>query len=87
MAVIQARYLNGSSIQLTNCESVGRIMVHVADLHKRFAQEVAVTCPDTGRDLTDPVSQIPPPVVQIVIKPEEQITEENLLSALRFHGQ
>eukprot|EP00397_Hematodinium_sp_SG-2012_P049910 GEMP01057775.1.p1 GENE.GEMP01057775.1~~GEMP01057775.1.p1 ORF type:complete len:473 (+),score=30.01 GEMP01057775.1:40-1458(+) len=87
MAFIQARYLDGSSIQLTKCESVGNIMIHVANLHKRFGPEVAVTCPDTGRDLTDPHSQIPPPVVQIIIKPEEKITDANLLSALRLHSQ
>eukprot|EP00397_Hematodinium_sp_SG-2012_P064033 GEMP01089673.1.p1 GENE.GEMP01089673.1~~GEMP01089673.1.p1 ORF type:complete len:192 (+),score=34.14 GEMP01089673.1:115-690(+) len=88
MSFIEARYLDGSSVYVKS-ETVGGLMVHFANLHQRFASDIAVVCPTTGRDLTDPPSQMSPPLVQVVVKPEEvkKSTKEDLLLTFHLHAQ
>eukprot|EP00397_Hematodinium_sp_SG-2012_P057651 GEMP01072284.1.p1 GENE.GEMP01072284.1~~GEMP01072284.1.p1 ORF type:complete len:252 (+),score=34.22 GEMP01072284.1:85-756(+) len=86
MATIEARYLDGSSVKVTKVESVGDIMVYFAKIHEKFASDIVVVCADTGKDLSDPPSQTPPPAVQVVVKPETKRTNQDLLLTLRLHS-
>eukprot|EP00397_Hematodinium_sp_SG-2012_P032220 GEMP01034286.1.p1 GENE.GEMP01034286.1~~GEMP01034286.1.p1 ORF type:complete len:568 (+),score=66.60 GEMP01034286.1:38-1741(+) len=91
MASVEARYLDGSSVQVENCESIGGIMVHIANLHQRFASEITVVCPESGKDLSDEPSQSPPSLVQVVVKLRPDGTQswadEELLLTLCLHAQ
>eukprot|EP00397_Hematodinium_sp_SG-2012_P042435 GEMP01046939.1.p1 GENE.GEMP01046939.1~~GEMP01046939.1.p1 ORF type:complete len:234 (+),score=36.90 GEMP01046939.1:42-743(+) len=91
MASVEARYLDGSSVQVKNCESIGGIMVHIANLHQRFASEITVVCPESGKDLSDEPSQSPPSLVQVVVKLRPDGTQswadEELLLTLCLHAQ
>eukprot|EP00397_Hematodinium_sp_SG-2012_P021210 GEMP01021896.1.p1 GENE.GEMP01021896.1~~GEMP01021896.1.p1 ORF type:complete len:570 (+),score=135.42 GEMP01021896.1:41-1711(+) len=89
MATVEVRYLGGVSTSLSNCENVGDIMFHLAKLHSRFASSIAVVCPDTGKDLTDNLSQTPPPIAQVVVKPAEKELREKdeFILTLCIHGE
>eukprot|EP00397_Hematodinium_sp_SG-2012_P035535 GEMP01038235.1.p1 GENE.GEMP01038235.1~~GEMP01038235.1.p1 ORF type:complete len:379 (+),score=101.33 GEMP01038235.1:104-1240(+) len=89
MTRVEARYLSGDAVFLDNCETVGRIMVRIALLHHRFASDIAVVCPATGKELTDSPSEIPPALVSIVVKQEDaQVLGENdLRVTLQLHAE
>lgn len=51
MHSVDVRYLNGESVRLDNCPTVGDIMVQLAERHNRFASDVLVFCAETGDHL------------------------------------
>eukprot|EP00397_Hematodinium_sp_SG-2012_P026258 GEMP01027497.1.p1 GENE.GEMP01027497.1~~GEMP01027497.1.p1 ORF type:complete len:292 (+),score=50.98 GEMP01027497.1:147-1022(+) len=71
MTSVKLYYLSGDIARLDECPTVGSIMAQVAMKHGRFASDVAVVCPDSGKDLTKPHSQAPPPAVSVVLKQAE----------------
>eukprot|EP00397_Hematodinium_sp_SG-2012_P008901 GEMP01008972.1.p2 GENE.GEMP01008972.1~~GEMP01008972.1.p2 ORF type:complete len:230 (+),score=80.34 GEMP01008972.1:700-1389(+) len=87
MARVQAQYLGGNSVVLDNCDTVGSVMVRIANLHHRFASDVVVVCPDTGKNLTDPPSQKTPALVSVVLKQEAESPADDLRLTLRLHAE
>eukprot|EP00397_Hematodinium_sp_SG-2012_P066921 GEMP01101897.1.p1 GENE.GEMP01101897.1~~GEMP01101897.1.p1 ORF type:complete len:143 (+),score=32.38 GEMP01101897.1:111-539(+) len=88
MTAVTVHYLSGDPLHLDDCATVGSLMVQVAILHQRFASDVAVVCPDTGKDLTKPHTQVPPPTVSIVLKQEEcPPSADDLHLALLLHAE
>eukprot|EP00397_Hematodinium_sp_SG-2012_P045808 GEMP01051574.1.p1 GENE.GEMP01051574.1~~GEMP01051574.1.p1 ORF type:complete len:262 (+),score=71.17 GEMP01051574.1:179-964(+) len=90
MSVVQARYLGGNAVSLDNCTTVGCIMVRIAVSHHRFASEVVAVCPDSGKNLTELHSQIPPSIVAVIIKPEvenELFCKDDFCLALYLHAE
>eukprot|EP00397_Hematodinium_sp_SG-2012_P036449 GEMP01039352.1.p1 GENE.GEMP01039352.1~~GEMP01039352.1.p1 ORF type:complete len:328 (+),score=62.07 GEMP01039352.1:97-984(+) len=88
MTTVKLYYLNGDVLQLDSCATVGSIMTQVAMKHERFASDIAVVCLDTGKDLTDPPSQAPPPAVSVVLKQAgDPPTDEDLISTVLLHAE
>eukprot|EP00397_Hematodinium_sp_SG-2012_P046704 GEMP01052870.1.p1 GENE.GEMP01052870.1~~GEMP01052870.1.p1 ORF type:complete len:335 (+),score=80.58 GEMP01052870.1:121-1125(+) len=88
MPTVEARYLSGDAVFLEKCDTVGHIMVRIAIVHQRLASDVVVVCPETGKDLTDSHTHIPPLLVSIIIKPCEVLpNEDDLRLSLRLHAE
>lgn len=87
MVFVEVRYLNGDSISLENCESVGEVMVRIANIHERFATDVSVIITETGTVLDD-VFAAPPPKVSVVLLPRDILKLDNdvLRANLRLHA-
>eukprot|EP00397_Hematodinium_sp_SG-2012_P070947 GEMP01135601.1.p2 GENE.GEMP01135601.1~~GEMP01135601.1.p2 ORF type:complete len:106 (+),score=26.68 GEMP01135601.1:103-420(+) len=87
MTSVKLYYLSGDIARLDECPTVGSIMAQVAMKHGRFASDVAVVCPDSGKDLTKPHSQAPPPAVSVVLKQaEDPPSREDLDLTILLHA-
>eukprot|EP00397_Hematodinium_sp_SG-2012_P031418 GEMP01033351.1.p1 GENE.GEMP01033351.1~~GEMP01033351.1.p1 ORF type:complete len:565 (+),score=85.07 GEMP01033351.1:198-1697(+) len=90
MSRIQGQYLSGVSVFVGICQTIGSVLVWVARSHHRFAAAIVLVCPTTGRDLTDFHTEIPPPIVAIIIKLEEENqlpSEKDFRVTLRLHAE
>lgn len=50
---VQAYYLSGDSVILSDCDTIGTVMVRIAMLHNRFASEIVAVDRDSGVELMD----------------------------------
>lgn len=84
---VEARYLNGDSVVLENCDTVGCVKVRIATMKKRFASDVVVTLPETGEVLVDFLAAAPSVVsVTLVLEEEGPHCMDLLRQNLRDHA-
>eukprot|EP00397_Hematodinium_sp_SG-2012_P037105 GEMP01040154.1.p1 GENE.GEMP01040154.1~~GEMP01040154.1.p1 ORF type:complete len:517 (+),score=94.39 GEMP01040154.1:83-1633(+) len=90
MSRVQGRYLNGDSVLVGTCKTIGSTLVAIAILHHRFASAIVLLCPTTTKNLTDFHTETPPPIVSIIIKSEEENelpSEDDFRITLRLHAE
>lgn len=83
---VEVQYLNGDSVTLDDCDTVGTVMTRVALLHDRYATEVCVI--NDGKVITD-VTAVPPPSISVLFHAEDEVapfTGAKLKENLRLHG-
>eukprot|EP00397_Hematodinium_sp_SG-2012_P008661 GEMP01008727.1.p1 GENE.GEMP01008727.1~~GEMP01008727.1.p1 ORF type:complete len:727 (+),score=157.26 GEMP01008727.1:69-2183(+) len=88
MSAVKVHYLSGDPLHLESCPTIGSLMAQVAMLHQRFAADIAVVCLETGKDLTKPHTEVPPPTVTVVLKQAvDRPTEDDLRLTLFLHAE
>lgn len=89
MSRVEARYLNGDSVFLENCSTVGAVMVRIAMMHDCFATDVVVIL--LSGDILEDVSAPAPSEVSVTLRPAIDERDEGWGRAVRqnllLHGE